>query len=321
MKAKHTAIIIGAGNIASFFDSPRSTAVFTHAHAYQRNPKTTLLGFFDRDAKISARAAKRWGVRSFQTLSDVRAQRPDIVSICTPDITHATMLLKVLGFHPQLVIAEKPLSLHSRDAEKVIRNYRKTRIPVVVNYSYLYDATLQKVCRDVRRGHYGKILGAHGSYTKGLMHNGSHLMSIARLFFGTLKSARPLYALTDYTKHDKSIAAFLTFEKCPQFHLMVGDERKFTLFEFEIVCEKARIRLTNVGFALEVQTVSQDKHFTEYRTLGPLQTIPTDHAKLMSNMISNAVAHMDEGRPLICSMQDAYEIQKMCEVLLKNPIS
>ena len=47
----YKAVIIGAGNIAAGFDSPKSEKVLTHAHAILLHPDFELLGFYDRDEK------------------------------------------------------------------------------------------------------------------------------------------------------------------------------------------------------------------------------------------------------------------------------
>ena len=79
----YSALIIGAGQIASGFDSPQDKAILTHAHAYKNNPDIDFLGFYDVDYKKAESAAQKWGVNSYK--EPVKA---DIISICVPDEYH-----------------------------------------------------------------------------------------------------------------------------------------------------------------------------------------------------------------------------------------
>lgn len=68
-KDKYSAVIIGAGRIASSFDSPAGKSVLTHAHAYRKHPDVKLLGFYDTSARVAQRAVKTWGGQSVQYLA------------------------------------------------------------------------------------------------------------------------------------------------------------------------------------------------------------------------------------------------------------
>ena len=51
-------VIIGAGKIGAFFDSPDSSNILTHAHAFTANRNFRLLGFVDKDLNQAGRAAQ-----------------------------------------------------------------------------------------------------------------------------------------------------------------------------------------------------------------------------------------------------------------------
>ena len=79
----YSALIIGAGQIASGFDEPDSNAVLTHAHAYINNPDTELLGFYDINYSMAQKAAEKWRTKAFKEIPQA-----DIISICVPDEYH-----------------------------------------------------------------------------------------------------------------------------------------------------------------------------------------------------------------------------------------
>src|SRR3989344_1952545 len=111
IRKKYKRVIIGVGAVAAGYDYPGSREVTTHAHALSIHPRTTLAGLFDLDLEKAERAAKTWQTRSFASLSEMfREVRPDIVSVCTPNGTHAAILREIIKYRPKLVIAEKPLT-------------------------------------------------------------------------------------------------------------------------------------------------------------------------------------------------------------------
>ena len=316
---KYRAVIIGAGRIAAQFDDVKSKNVLTHAHAYHLNPQVSLAGIFDIDFSKASLAAKRWETRSYEDFDKMfREIRPEIVSICTPDDQHFFVLRKILKYRPKIVICEKPITTKIADTEKIIKLYKKNKIPILVNYSRRFDGTVQKLKKELARGKYGKVIAATGIYSKGILHNGSHLIDLARYLFGKFKMALSLLAINDYDRQDKTVAGFLQFNGCPQFHLLATDQRHFTMFELDIICERARFRFVNEGFWLMTQSIEPDPVFAGYKVLSAPKRQTTQLDNAMSKLVNNAVEHLNNCVPLICTVEDALEAQKICFNLLKK---
>ncbi|MFH1077806.1 MAG: Gfo/Idh/MocA family oxidoreductase [Patescibacteria group bacterium] len=314
------AAIVGAGSIAALYDTPRSRGILTHAHAFFRHPKTDLVGICDIDPRAAAKAARRWGCTAYADLGAMlRETAPDIVSVCTPDTDHVATLLRVAKARPRLVICEKPVAPDMRGLRTVAKAY--TRIPLLVNFSYRFGPRLRDFRDGLRSGAYGKVLTASAIYVKGLRHNGSHIIDLARFLFGDVVSACALGSRVDFHREDSCVSAVLSFRRCPEFHLMIGDARRAFMFELDVVCEKRRFRLVDVGFRLEEQAVTSDATYPSYRTLGN----PSAHASgmdmAMLGMADNAVRHLDRGEPLACVLADAEETQAVCDTLLEQVTS
>lgn len=316
---KYKVLILGAGRIASGFDTPKSKEVLTHAHAFIKHPKTELVGFFDVNQKVAKAAAQKWGVESFVNLEKtLREVQPDIVSICTPDETHEEMLRLLAKYPVRLVICEKPLVTNIESAQNILKEYQKKSIALAVNYSRRYDVTLQKLAKDIQSGKFGKVLLAAGIYSKGLLHNGSHLLDIARVLLGEVKKVKPIFGRNDYKQEDPSIAAVYSFERCEQCFIGVGDDRKYGVFELDILCEKKRFRLTDFGFHLSMQSVEEDKLYKGFFGLGKTKQVSTDLPYALDVLVKNVVDHLERKVPLLCSGNDAFETQKVIQSVFKQ---
>lgn len=311
--------IIGAGRIGAFFDKPGNRNILTHAHAYCSNPKTELAGFFDADYKKARKAAKIWSSQAFGSVGDLfESVRPDIVSICVPDEYHFSMLDEVAKYHPRLVICEKPATSNIRDTEAAVKLYQQKNIPVLVNYSRRFDSTVRCIKLEMDKNKYGKVICASAIYNKGILHNGSHSIDLARYFFGNVESARSLYKLNDFDSADATLAAFIKLKKCPQFYLMASDSRCHSIFEFDIICEKARIRFVDSGFSITKQSVIKSALYEGYKILSKSLMEKTGLNNSMMEMVNNATGHLESGEPLLCDIEDALKTQIVCDGLSKN---
>lgn len=239
-KKTYTAVIIGAGKIASGYDTPKLKHVLTHAHALSLNPRVDLLGIADIDIVRGKREAAKWSAAFFGDYKKMLHElKPDIVVIATPDHTHKKILIDVLVHKPKVVIAEKPIVNEKSDIAHVRRVATKAGVPVVVNFRRRFDAAVSEIRDSLVRGKYGGILSANALYTKGILHNGSHMIDLARYLFGEMVLAKMSFSVNDFPEGEPSLGGVATFERCPQFYLMTGDERSFYAFELEIITSRA----------------------------------------------------------------------------------
>jgi len=312
MNKKYTAIIIGAGRISSGFDSPVSKEVLTHAHALVKNSSIKFLGFFDINKSIAKKAALKWGVDFFESLDDVCRLRPDIIIISTPDELHYKTLLEVVKFNPKIVICEKPITTNVKDTEKIIKIYNKLKIPIAINYSRRFDTSVQLLRKEIENGKHGKVIGAVGIYVKGLLHNGSHMVDLARYLFGNIKDIQVNHCLNSSIDNDKNVNGFFQLDNCPQFHLMTGDEKRFTVFELRIFFEKRCINFFDSGFQSTVQAVVDSKRYRGYKVLGKSKVKKTNLGNAIPVLLENVINKLNNKNELVCTATDAYHTQKSC---------
>src|SRR3989344_167671 len=160
---KHTyrAVIIGAGRIGATFDTPESVDILTHAHGYLKHPAVELVGFYDTDVQKADAAAKLWSSKSFRSLGMLFEEgKLDLVSICTPDENHAETLEEVIAHKPRLIICEKPVTTGAKETERIMQLAHENNIPILVNYSRRFDASVQELQKKIQGGVFGKVLSA-----------------------------------------------------------------------------------------------------------------------------------------------------------------
>ncbi|OGY90199.1 MAG: hypothetical protein A2677_04185 [Candidatus Komeilibacteria bacterium RIFCSPHIGHO2_01_FULL_52_14] len=314
----NTAIVIGAGKIGAGFDSPKSPSILTHAHALKTQRSVRFLGLIDSNRAVGKAAARRWSVPYLGTSIRAVKAGADIVCIATPEQTHEKVFVQTIAWRPKIIVLEKPSSLDTAITKRMARLARQNKVSVAVNYSRAFDPVLRQLRDDVRAGKYGRVISASGSYTKGLLHNGSHMVQLAEYFFGGVLHAIPLHSTLDFTKSDPSISAFLRFDHCDQFYLSAGDARAFALCEFVVLCERARIRYSDSDDAIYIAQVIPDKRYAGFRRLSQERKTLTGGRKVMRHVIESAVRHIRSGVSVPCDLTAAMHAEAICIQLKKQ---
>lgn len=318
MKKKYSAILIGAGRIASQLDGPKSTHILTHAHAISLNSRIELSGIVDTNHETGSREAKKWKTDFYTSTTSALATDPDVVIIATPDNSHTEILNQVSRTSVRLIICEKPIAENKKQLQSIAKNKLLTNIPLLINFSRRFDPTVIQVRNALRAGKYGRVLSANAIYTNGVLHNGTHMLDLARFFFGEIISIKGLFATEDHTLLEPSISGIATFEHCPQFSLMIGDEREYSVFELEILTQKKRLRFVNFGFEIMTQSVVPDPLYKGFRALSAPKTIKTGLSSAMVNLYSHATDVLDGKEAPSTTLSDGIKTQKACFKLLDS---
>ncbi len=323
MNSKHfkiyTAAIIGSGRIASTFDDPKSKAILTHAHALTVHPRVRLIGMTNQVDKTAGKhEADKWKTKFYPDLKSMLAERPDIVVITTPDDTHAKLLEEVSLERPKLIICEKPVGMSTQELKRLTERVMPMKIPTLVNFSRHFDPVVHEVQGALRKGTYGNVISANGIYTNGILHNGPHLFDLAHFFFGKLKSIKGLSKTLDHSKTAPSVSGFATFEHCPQFSIMTGDEKAYSVFELEIYTEKKRIHFTNFGFEVTMQDVVPDPMYKGFRALAKPVTMKTGLDHMFEHLYTHAALLLDKKVKPMSTLSEAIQTQQTSLRLLAS---
>ncbi|WP_164997912.1 Gfo/Idh/MocA family protein [Methanolobus psychrotolerans] len=312
--------IIGCGNIAALYDRPyQSDRVLTHAHAYSLETRTRLCAMVDVDYQKANDATCTWGGVAYNDPKEMLDnENIDIISICVPDEQHEKMLELCYEYNPKAVFCEKPLTINMESGKRIVNKYSEAGIVLAVNYSRRWDPITQHLKNEFEKGTYGKILNITGIYTKGILHNGSHLVDILRFLFGNIEKAIPLSARFDWYENDPAVDAFLKFTNGAQAHVVTGDARSYSIFEIDILCEKARFHFNRSGLEMTEYSIRINPMYPGYLEMYEKKRIQTGLNKSMSYAVSNIIDTIEGNDNIICSGYDALHTQKTCLKLIKE---
>lgn len=306
------ALVVGSGNVGAFYDEPSSGHCLTHAHAFTKHDGFNLVGFVDEDRQKAEQASAVWGGRAFRHLDEAfGAGRIDVVSVSVPDERHCELLLDLSRRPVRLIFAEKPLAATIDEADAILARYGETKIPICVNFKRRFVPEYQQLSKAIAGGGFGQYLGGTGYYGKGVLHNGSHLFDLVRFLVSDVIDATVVGCVEDWRAEDPSLSAVLVLANDGRFFAQAVDSRCLTMFEIDLVFEKKRVRVSDLGFTIEEFDVAPDELLPAYGVLKLARRTRTGLADAMFHAVANIHDFLTRGEALKASLTDGYRVMEI----------
>jgi len=136
-----------------------------HVEALRRTPGVDIVAIASDDEKRARELAGSFGIvnvlvdwKNLLTLPDLQT-----VHNCTPNNLHFKINKAFLeaGIH---VVSEKPLTLNSRDSEKLVYLAEKKKLVTAINFNYRFYPLIQHARQMMKKNELGDLYLAHGNY-------------------------------------------------------------------------------------------------------------------------------------------------------------
>ncbi|MEW6263554.1 MAG: Gfo/Idh/MocA family oxidoreductase [Thermodesulfobacteriota bacterium] len=268
------AAVVGCGAIGSLYDEGRNNgAIYTHAGMYCRLEDFILKAGADRNEERLREFGRAWRVTGLYTSLETMLlrQETDIISIATPDHTHAPLIETCLALRPpRIIFTEKPLAENLEAGRKLIESCRAKNVHLVVDYVRRWDSTHRRIREFLENRGLGRIQTAVGYYVRGLRHNGCHLINLAHFLFGRFRRVRAFgRADQGSLPGDPSLHLHLETADDVGLDFIALDRRAydFSLFELDILGETGRLRLLDGGRRFELYRVEPHPDFPNFKHL------------------------------------------------------
>jgi predicted dehydrogenase len=311
------AAIIGCGQIAGGYDiGGPPEMVRTHARAYQKSDGAELVAVMDTSADRAGTFARQWQVpRTYASRDDLlKSERPDLVSICTPDAQHAEDVRACLECPGVKAIwCEKPLALEVGEATKLVAWAEEKKVVLAVNYQRQWEASHQRLAREIRGGAWGTVLGGHAVYSKGIFHNGSHLITLLRSLLGEPEEMKVHRAFYDYSPGDPTVDGTLIFQGAP-VQLLGLPIPPYAVFELSLFCEAGLIRIIDSGKKIVRQRAAQ----TDHPQLLEEEIEKTGIDRVMSDVLEEIIHAVRTGSSVTVDGKTAVRTLEICSNLSRQ---
>ena len=315
-KPAATVALIGCGRVGSQWDEdrPATAPALTHAAAFQRAPRASLVALCDPDPQRLAAAARARGVsRQFSSSAALFDELvPDIAIIATPTAVRREPIEAAMQAGVATLVCEKPLAASLSEGRELADRLSSAKARVFVNYLRRWDNAMRDWRERIARGEIGKIERAAGWYGKGLVNNGTHLIDLVLFLTGTdpvraRAGARRLDAGEAAWSNgtDATLDAEIVFQNFV-LTLIGTDHRHATLFELDLLGTDGRVRIGEGGRRLEAWAAKPDPITPGYRLLQPVSAGEPGLQHAMETLAQEAVsASLGEEVAPMCGPQEA----------------
>jgi predicted dehydrogenase len=258
--------IIGSGQIAGGFDQVQLKengrgGVYTHAGAYRESKKYNLVTVCDLNAQRASAFHKYWGFKKTAIdLEEVCRQFHDVISICTPDHTHFSIIKRLIETKCcKCIFVEKPIAQTLNEIQELINLATTHEISIIVNFQRRFDKVLSSVREKFNNGLLN-ILAVNCYYIKGLDHIGTTMIDTIMYFFGypdAVMAFNKIYNKDVQEDTYEFILFYLTFNVTIKTVDSKYSNYNFHIFEIDILTSNQRILINDNSRQIEIKGLTK----------------------------------------------------------------
>ena len=135
-----------------------------HIPVFKSLPNTEVVSIVDTEEELAKEVAKEFGIGKFYTdyKKALSSDEVDLVSICTPSFTHASMIVYASEMGKDILV-EKPLTISLNEGIKALEAVKANGVQLCVVFNYRSVPVVQQVRRQILGGNLGRIVSMVGT--------------------------------------------------------------------------------------------------------------------------------------------------------------
>jgi predicted dehydrogenase len=296
-----TAAVVGLGRIGQEYDYSRrgSSRVLTHATAFASHRGYQLIAGVDPARSRRSRFERKFRRPAFPSVEAMLSRHsPEVVALGVPTGQHYAVFQQLLAGRPRAVICEKPIAATTTEARAMTTLARSKRCALLVNYMRRFEPGVLALRRAMQRGRFGSFYKGVAWYSKGLLHNGSHLIDLLRFLLGEAGAFAVTRQGRVRREGDAEPDVWIDFDGC-RVHFLAAREERFSVAEFELLGTAGRIRYCRGGELIQTWRTEPDPAFAGHRALQRLpQSVRNDFNRYQWHVAAHLHSHLTRGVPL-----------------------
>lgn len=333
--SRYRAVIVGLTGIgAARPPEPQGLPFYrgkarSHAAAYHQHAQTDVVGVCDLRQEALDQFQELWsdvwpGMRYYIDYREMLdREKPDLISVVTPDHLHADITIEAIRSGVRAVLCEKPIATTLEDADRMIAAADEYGVPLSIEHTRRWSPGVHAVREMIREGTLGVlrniVANLYGPRAM-LFRNGTHIIDMI-CFFAEANPQWLCAALEPGFDHfteykgdgghdpgtDPAANALIQFDNGVRAYYNAVKSAPFTGSQFELVCDEARIELSD----RQTTVIRSTGHFEWNRTeLVPDQEYLLTH---QAGAVAELVHVLEHGGALV---SPAREARKGLEIML-----
>jgi predicted dehydrogenase len=297
---------VGLGQIGCGYDIDLAhhSHVMTHSRACHLHPALSIIGVVDPSEKARIRYSRSYPGPTFASIQEASKISPiDLIILAAPTSYHPRLLNESLNlFSPKAILCEKPLAASLPEAVAMVRACENYGVQLFVNYMRCVEPGAVQISRLFHDRTWLPPYAAVMWYSKGFLHNGSHLWTLAERWFGPTKYARVTSRESNWGDGDARCVVRAIHEQAVVHYLPVPDG-PLSHHSIEVMASNGRLRFDHGGKKITWESRADGVPPTSLSH--EISAIPSDFDRFQWHVADALVAALDERPHDLCTGAEA----------------
>ncbi|NRF93659.1 Gfo/Idh/MocA family oxidoreductase [Paenibacillus frigoriresistens] len=321
----YKAIVIGLGQIGLTYDlDPKRIKPSSHTLAYYQHPQVNYVAATDpREAQKSVLHSLAPEVVFYSELRALlKSHEPDIVSICTPPISHVSVIKEILSLcSPKVIFCEKPIVGHQSEVNEIRNLMENSSCMFIPNLSRRWSSGIQRLKKTIDSNQFGRLNKIHTRYTRGIFNTGSHMFDIIRWLAGDIEKVMAVNQIETSSDKDQDPSFTFLFECSSQVsgYGEAFSDNSYYMFEMDFYFEFGKVSVRESGNKMYYYQPDIHPLFSGFQSL---KLISTEDDLLSESHLGNAVRHivriLDKHESPVCNLEDGLYPIFVANALLRS---
>lgn len=331
MSENYRAAIIGLGEIGYKIDKdPLRKLIWTHAKTFHSHTKTTLAAVSDihksnyDDFNNYYPNIKYY--KDYRIM--IKKLKFDIVSICTPTVTHLKVVKDLIRINPpKAIFIEKPMGINLSEAINITELCNKNHIILAVNYMRRWDNVYSFVDKYIKNSRLGNIQSITAYGSTALLTSTSHLIDLMILFGGDIDwligDLQQDYIRYIRGRPDPGGLAFIKFDNnCYGFLKGISKNEKNYMFEIDIIFSDGRIQIAEPWISNELPLLNVSKFSSRpnqessfYKRLNKINFNNLNHNERMMDAVTDIIYCLNNDSKPKSNSDNSIQVHRFIESL------
>jgi predicted dehydrogenase len=276
--------IVGCGRAAGLDAVLQTGAPVSHIQAIREDTRLLIVAAFDTDPRQLQKFCSRWGVQAESSWESLIAQRLDCLLISTPTETHGEYLRKAVTCDLRFVVCEKPLAQSATEACEIVELFRARKMSLAAYYPRVWISDIRDIGDRIAREELGQPESIHVYYGNGLRNIGCHAINLIHRLLGPISDVWALPGRErSKNSDDPTRSVWFRLSTGETGIMQAYDYSNYALFELDILFQRGRIRLTDLGFSFATYERRQSENYANFHELRLRGENRTDYAEAALN--------------------------------------
>ena len=316
-------LIIGLGKIGLEYDLDLNPEeyVYSHSRAFTVHLDFDVVGGVDTSQSKRKLFEAHYKKVTYSNISKALVElKPNVVVIAAPTKEHLN-IVKEISNHLEsgIILCEKPLAYDISEAKEIVSLCKNKGLVLFVNYMRISDKSTIEIKNRIIHNYIQTPIKATAWYSKGFLHNCSHLFNLFEFWLGECISSKILDYGRHFGEYGVEIDVHVNF-KLGSVVFRSAWEEKYTYSFIDIVSPSGRLHYDKGGNNIKWQKVTEHPFFNGYRILSDeVEKISNDLNYYQLNVVKQLSNYLQNKRGILCTGEQALTtIENMYNIFQKK---